>query len=170
MIAFLALILIVYALCPAEIQTAMGVADCRLWACLTYPLAHTSWLHLAINTLALSMMYPPVRNLYCCRYNGSAGHFFGVVYLSAVLAGLMAATTVPTLGASGMVFALLGMLLALNPTRRQVRNYLWVALAVGVQIYFGKSNVALHLVAFGLGAMAVVVRQAWKQLKIRDTE
>ncbi len=170
MIAFLLLIIALYALCPAEILTAMGVADCRLWACLTYPLAHASWLHLAINALALGMMYPPVRNLYCCRYNASAWHFFGVVYLIAVLAGLMAAASVPTVGASGMVFALLGMLLALNPTRRQVRNYLWVALAVGVQIYFGQSNVALHLVAFGLGGMAIVVRQAHEQLKIREME
>ncbi len=170
MIVFLVFLFAVYALCPQDILTAMGVSDSHLWGCLTYSFAHTSWLHLAVNTLALAMMYPPVSRLYCCRYNCSTWHFFGVVYLVAVSAGLATAAQVPTVGASGMVFALLGILLLLNPTMRQVRNYLWVALAVGVQIYFGNSNVALHIVAFGLGAAAVVVRQACEQLKIRDME
>ncbi len=170
MIVLLLILIGFYAVCPASLQVVMGVSDTCLFGCLTYSFVHTSWLHLLVNCVALASMYAPIRNLYCTRFNRSGWHFLGVVYLSAVLAGLSAAATVPTLGASGMVFALLGILIMLNPTWRQVRNYVWVALAVGVQIYFGKTNVALHLAAFLYGAVAVVVRTALEQLKIRDTE
>lgn len=73
---------------------------------------------------------------------------------------------VPTVGASGIVFALLGMLLMLNPTLRQLRNYIYVALTVILQLFFGHSNIALHLLAFTFGALAVILRSAAQKIKV----
>ena len=130
------------------------------WGCLTYSFFHVSWLHFLINLLALVLMYAPVRNIYCCRFNRSHTHFLLVLYACAVLAGLCAAADTPTVGASGIVFALLGMLLMLNPTLRQLRNYIYVAISIIIQIFFGHSNIALHLTAFAFGAIAVILPTA----------
>ena len=141
----------------------------NLWGCLTYSFFHVSWLHLLINVLALALMYAPVRNIYCCRFNRSHTHFLFVLYACAVLAGLCAAANTPTVGASGIVFALLGMLLMLNPTLRQLRNYIYFALSVIIQLFFGHSNTALHLVAFAFGAIAVILPAAYRLMHPHST-
>ena len=61
-----------------------------------------------------------------------------------------------------IVFTLLGMLLMLNPTRRQLRNYIYVALAILIQLFFGHSNIALHIIAFVFGAIAVILPTAYR--------
>ena len=132
------------------------------WGCFTYPIVHVSWLHLLINLLALVLMYAPVRNIYCCRFNRSHIHFLLVIYICTVLAGLCASADTPTVGASGIVFTLLGMLLMLNPTRRQLRNYIYVAFAVLIQLFWGHSNIALHIIAFAFGVIAVILPTAYR--------
>ncbi len=150
----------------SSLSTYFSVSSDNLWGCLTYPFFHVSWLHFFINILALVLMYAPVRNVYCCRFNRSHLHFLSVLYVCAVLAGLCAASDIPTVGASGIVFALLGMLLMLNPTLRQLRNYIYVALTVILQLFFGHSNIALHLLAFTFGALAVILRSAAQKIKV----
>lgn len=84
-----------------------GLAAGEWWRVLTRLLLHTDGLHLLINGLALALLLPPVE------------HGFGpwrtlVVLLGAGLGGALAslvASPVPTVGASGLVFGLLGALL-----------------------------------------------------------
>lgn len=166
-ILFIAILFLAFLLCPNGIEL-LGVSNAAPWHCFTYPFMHISWLHLCINALALILMYNPIRDIYCARYDKSHTHFFLAVYSCAVLAGVCCASDVPTVGASGLVFTLLGILLPLNPTLRQLRNYIWVVLAVIIQAFLGKSNVPLHICAFLFGALIIVFLNAREQIRIKE--
>ena len=157
--------LILFLWLPVNSAIAYGVSVDRLANCLCYMYMHASWLHLAINTLSLFLLWPPVRRLYIMRYNTHTHFLSGATYLSAILAGAFCATATPTVGMSGMVFFLLGALLALNPIKQQLINYVWVFLAVLVQVFFGHSNVPLHLFAFAEGALYICIREFLYQYK-----
>lgn len=144
---------------PYQDMIAYGVSDSDLINAYCYVLMHASWSHLLINCLSILIMWVPFRRMYCLRYDTNGYDISLAVYLSAVIAGLVCATAIPTVGMSGCVFFLLGAILMLNPTWKQLRNYVWVLLSVLIQIYFGKSNVALHLFAFAEGCIYICVRE-----------
>lgn len=172
---FLALLIFIYGVCPDCIMLAMGISNDNLWGCLTYSFAHASWLHLLINCLALALMYKPIENIWLKRFMPADVYsdifykieFAFVVYVCAVLAGLLAAQDIPTVGASGLAYALLGMLLMLNPTLRQLKNYICVGLVAVLQCFFGHSNVVLHICAFVFGAVAVIIRCAREHIRTK---
>ncbi len=168
---FILLCLISFVACSSYLQTCLGVCNGHLVGCLSYQIAHISVLHLLINMFSLIILFKNVADLYHIKYycNEKLSFFtsdvvlFIVVYIGSVLSGIICACDVPTLGASGMVFFLLGVLIMLNPTKAQVLNYLWVVVAVFIQWYFGKSNVALHLVSFVEGSLFVIVKESTKR-------
>ena len=113
-------------------------------------------------------MIVPIERIYIRKYNNKPTAIHHAAYFAAVIAGLFCAVDVPTVGMSGCTFFLLGVLLMLNPTKRQAKNYIWVLAAVIVQIYFGKSNVALHIVAFIEGALFIIIKEFFYQRKHAD--
>lgn len=153
------LAVLLFIVMPYDTMITYGVSDANLLNSYCYVLMHASWLHLLINCISLLLLWIPMRRMYSMRYDTNAHDFSIAVYLAAVLAGLVCAQSVPTVGMSGCVFFLLGALLMLNPTLKQLQNYIWVALATIIQIYFGKSNVALHLFAFAEGCIYICVRE-----------
>lgn len=152
---------------PMDTITALGVTSDRLVNAGCYPAAHASWLHLVINTISLCLLWFPIRKLYTLRYNCDTSILSVATYIAAVIAGLACATTVPTVGMSGMVFFLLGVLLLLNPTKKQALNYLWIVATLAVQLYFGHSNVSLHIFAFVEGCIYICIREFLYQYKAR---
>ena len=111
-------------------------------------------------------MFNPIYRLYTQRFGDiSTLRFFIYCYLGSVLAALFCAQAIPTIGASGIVFFLLGILLMLNPTRRQLSSYMLVLLAIAVQFLKGNSNIALHIIAFVLGCLFVIIRLLWQYKK-----
>ena len=144
--------------------TWMGVSVEHMNHAYIYQFAHASWLHLIINALSLLLMYKPIKRIYEERFgNARSWEFLAILYLGSVLAGLLTPKELPTVGASGMVFFLLGELIMLRPTLKQLQGYIYVALAVIIQIIRGHSNVALHIVAFILGALWIIIRLLCKQ-------
>lgn len=144
--------------------TCMGVGVEHMNNAYTYMFAHASWRHLLINALSLVLMYNPIKKIYEERFgNTQPWEFLGVLYFGSVLAGLLTAQDLPTVGASGMVFFMLGELIMLRPTMKQLLGYIYVAIAIIVQIIRGHSNVALHIVAFVLGALWIIIRLLCKQ-------
>jgi len=138
---------------------SLGVTTDSLCHCLFYQFAHASWLHLAINAFCLAYMFKPICNLYNLRFGYTRNFFtFIACYLVSVFMGLLAAQSSPTVGASGMVFFLLGMLIALNPTKKQFYSMVWVALSIAVGAIFGNSAILLHILCMIGGALYVVVR------------
>lgn len=144
---------------PQDLMMEYGVSNANLLNSWCYMLMHVSWLHLFINVLSVLMMWFPIRRLYIMRYNTESHALHVAAYLASVLAGLVCAADIPTVGMSGCVFFLLGVLLMLNPTKRQALNYLWIVATLFLQWYFGKSNVALHVFAFVEGCLFVIVRE-----------
>jgi membrane associated rhomboid family serine protease len=133
-----------------------------------YQFAHASWMHLFINALSLYLMFNPIKKVYEERFGHTGSFsFFSYAYLGSVLAALLTPQTIPTVGASGIVFFLLGELIMLRPTLRQLQGYIYVAIAIIIQIIRGKSNVALHIVAFILGVLFIITRLLCKQYKER---
>ena len=159
---FLIICFCVYAFMPD--CTCMGVSVDAMRNAYIYQFAHASWLHLGINALSLILMFNPILKIYNERFGyTSQFSFWFVSYLGSVLAALLTAVDIPTVGASGIVFFLLGELLMLRPTMKQLQGYIYVAIAIIVQIIRGKSNVALHIVAFILGALFIITRTLCKQ-------
>lgn len=144
---------------------SLGVSDSCLGNAFIYMFAHTSWLHLFINFLSIAMLWVPIRNLYTGRYNVRPITLGLSTYCAAVLAGIVTASQVPTVGMSGCVFFLLGVLLMMNPTKKQLLNYIWLVATVIMQWCFGKSNVTLHLFAFVEGMLFVCIREFIYQYK-----
>lgn len=144
--------------------TWMGVSIEHINNAYFYQFAHASWLHLIINALSLLLMYKPIKKIYEEQFGDTRSwEFFFVLYCGSVLAGLLTPKELPTVGASGMVFFLLGELIILRPTMKQLRGYIYVALALIVQIIRGHSNVSLHIVAFILGALWIIFRTLCKR-------
>ena len=115
-------------------------------------------------------MYKPIWRMYQKKYLMQKQDrylyeyiFFCIIYFGAALSGAICATDVPTVGASGMSFFLLGMLIMLKPTYKQVKQYIWIILALLVQWYFAKSNVLLHIVAFVEGCVFIILREWCRQ-------
>ena len=143
-----------------------GVSNAHLWHSFTYPFVHGSWLHLILNMFALGIMLPPISKIWDRKICDSAYSIFRLLaasYIASVIAGAACAGDIPTVGASGMAFFLLGVLVILNPTLNQLKSLLWVAAAVAIQIYFGKSNTALHLTSFAFGALYTIYHEFLKQ-------
>lgn len=155
----------------APCQLGWGVSSANLWGAFSYPFMHANWLHLGINIFSLLIMYNPIRKIYSERFNSASSPLFFIpIYLGAVLAGAMTAGDVTTVGASGMVFFLLGELLILRPTLKQLRNYIYVALSVVISMFYGNSNIKLHIVAFILGCLYIIIRIAYDDRRIKYSE
>lgn len=139
--------------------SAYGVSIDHMTYAYCYQFFHASWQHLLVNSLSLALMFTPIKRVYEERFGEtSQWEFWFILYLGSVLAALFCARSVPTVGASGMVFFLLGMLIMLRPTLRQLQSYIYVAIAIIIQFFRGNSNVALHIVAFVLGALFIIIR------------
>ena len=166
---FVIVCIVVYILSPCN--TALGVSTTALQGAFLYQFSHANVLHLCINMLSLLIMYIPICKIYCTRFNVHyPATFFVICYLGSVLAALFTATDVPTIGASGMVFFLLGALLMLRPTRRQLRSMIYVAIAVLISIFFGNSNEALHVLSFVFGCVFIIIRIAYDNRRVKDSE
>ena len=148
--------------------TCMGVSIECMRNAYIYQFAHASWLHLIINSLSLVLMFNPIHKVYDeCFGETSRWSFFVFSYAGSVLAALLCAQDIPTVGASGIVFFLLGELIMLRPTMRQLQGYIYVALAIVIQLIRGNSNVSLHIVAFVLGALFIIFKKLCKQYNNR---
>lgn len=163
---FIIVCVCVYAFAPD--CTLLGVSLEHMNHAYIYQFAHASWLHLFINALSLYLMFNPIRKVYEERFGDTSSFSFLLyAYLGSVLAALLTPQTIPTVGASGIVFFLLGELIMLRPTLRQLQGYIYVLLAIIIQIIRGKSNVALHIAAFVLGALFIITRLLCKQYQER---
>ena len=163
---FIIICFCVYAFIPD--CTCMGVSVECMRNAYIYQFAHASWLHLIINSLSLALMFNPIHKVYDeCFGETSRWSFFVFSYAGSVLAALLCAQDIPTVGASGIVFFLLGELIMLRPTMRQLQGYIYVALAIVIQLIRGNSNVSLHIVAFVLGALFIIFKKLCKQYNNR---
>ena len=144
--------------------TVLGVTIESMNNAYIYQFAHGSWLHLGINALSLWLIFKPILRIYEERFGETNQiSFFLFSYAGSVLAALLTAQDIPTVGMSGIVFFLIGELMMLRPNSSQLVSLFYLTVAIVVQLIRGKSNVALHIVAFILGALFIIIKLLCKQ-------
>lgn len=174
MYLFLFICFIIYLVVPNESLSLLGTTYDSLWHCFSYPFAHASFIHWLVNAIALGTMWEPICNIYIRKFYATSQSspalikvkLFFEVYMGAVIASLFTVKDIPTIGASGMVFFLLGMLIILNPTKRQLISFIPVAIAIVMQIFFSNSNIFLHILAFIFGVLFIIIKSIWVQKNI----
>ncbi len=162
LLLFIITIIIVYAFADADTLTNMAVSSQNLAHCFYYQFAHASWLHLLLNIVCLVITIRQIKNIWETKYNTTCptNQILILSYFASVIAALT--TTTPTVGCSGMVFALLGVIITINPTITQLKAFIYVALTLIIQIIVGKYNVLLHICAFLIGMSQAIVYLALK--------
>lgn len=97
------------ALPPGGLEPVPGVADGAYWQLLTSAFTHLGVLHIGVNMLALWILGPQLELVL------GRARFLAVYFLSALCGSVsvywLTATNVPTIGASGAIYGLLGALL-----------------------------------------------------------
>ena len=149
----------------------LGIYNGCEWHCLTYQFYHANWIHLLLNAMSLIVLFKPT--LYNLRrefgWISSAKYLFAM-YTCSVIAGLVACQNIPTVGASGISFAMMGVLLGIRPTKAQLIAFWPVALCILVQIVAGHSNTCLHIVAFILGVAFVFAKRILNDIRHREIQ
>ena len=149
--------IVLYIVSPCNL--ALGVSVDHMVGIFTYQFMHANVLHLIVNILSLCLMYNPIKKIYETRFSAiRIPNLFVVLYISSVMVGGFCALPEPTVGASGMVFFILGAILGLRPTKQQFINYIWIFLGVIVSAIAGHSNTLLHIVAFLIGVVFAILR------------
>lgn len=157
MILFCIVCIVLYFFHPSP--EVYGVSDTNLCGMFTYQFLHANMLHLIVNIVSLYLVYKPFKIIYGNRFNYDNDIvLFLIIYLASVLAAMFGLSSTPTVGASGMVFFILGAILALRPTKKQFINYIWVFIGFIVSAFMENSNTLLHLAAFVIGVLFAIAR------------
>lgn len=136
-----------------------GVSLYNLHGVFTYQFLHGNLLHLIVNVASLLLLYKPFKIIYGNRFNYDNDIIlFLIIYIGSVLAALVTPLDIPTVGASGMVFFILGAILGLRPTKKQFINYIWVFLGFIASAIMANSNTLLHVAAFLIGVLFAIAR------------
>lgn len=109
------------------------------WTHFSYPLFHASWMHLAGNCYALWFVYNRIP--------------FGkltvpTIYAISVAASFLFPPELPTIGFSGAIFAMAGINVARNITKKSILSSVF-ALSIGFVL--PSCNGVIHLVSFLIG-------------------
>ena len=117
----------------------------------TYMFSHASWLHIILNTYVFMVMYRVVKPY--------VKHLWLVIILIAFLASFLVEYSLPTMGASGMVYSMIGMFLWLVvskvvsfPKRKNLILFIVSIILSFLISYFKESSATLlHFYCMVLG-------------------
>lgn len=138
-IILIGILITLYLLFP-ESQHYGFVQDGSLWQHFTYPFFHASLFHLAINSYVFYglMRNPPIKPLYLLPLS----------YLLSVVASFPSTVSLPTVGFSGILFAMCGVGIGYYPTKM---NLLLSSVAIGATFLMRGSNPYIHLYSWVMG-------------------
>ena len=119
---------------------------------LVYPLFHASWLHLVVNCWALLcvvFLYQITLPMMISSFVIAASYPIGALLF------LYGGTVAPTVGLSGLIYALLGRYSWLFSCERKRRLFYhsWFAFFIGLGFFFPQSNAWLHLYCYLCGVI-----------------
>lgn len=122
-------------------------AGCPFWSRLVYPLFHANWLHLAVNCWALlSVVF---------LYDITPGRMLTCWAASALVPVRLLGLTVPTVGLSGVLYALFGSL-SLSVQRKWLWQGWWAVFLV-LGFIMPSVNGWVHLWCYALGVVVAVL-------------
>lgn len=124
-----------------------------LWRHFTYPFCHANLFHLVANSIALYFVMKSIKVLYHPLL------LLALMYISAVAASFFAYYDKPVVGASGIVYAGLGMLsyfilskkLVFNTVSQKRKFFLIIAFSLAIGFLIPAMAGLLHFLSFGIG-------------------
>ncbi|MBK5195731.1 MAG: rhomboid family intramembrane serine protease [Proteiniphilum sp.] len=128
------------------------------WTHFTFSFQHAGLIHLIINTLVFITASRTMEKFVSWKT------LFPVIYMCAVIASFMAERSLPTVGASGMIYALFGMeVVIVLFNRSTVRQKALFFFAVFVMLLFSflstSSNFMIHVLSFCFGFIFYAVKR-----------
>lgn len=143
----------VYSFCGLELGFS---ASSPVWTHFTYIFQHAGMMHLIINSLAFISVYRSVQSL------GNTRPALPLAFLIACGISFVTVRELPTVGASGLVYALLGIYTGLTLCREDIRiisrnRYLvflfCILLGLTISYFKHNSNFLLHAGCYGCGCL-----------------
>lgn len=150
---YLFIIVFVNVFCLYGIELGFAI-DSPIYTHLTYMFQHASVIHLVMNSISFFFLWD------LCERRIGRLHTIGITITSALLASFVSAEELPTVGASGMIYALIGVCLSHEvykwiKEKKIVNEALIIAAGVLLGMLFSAfsetSNTMLHAAAMLLG-------------------
>ena len=147
--------IVVYILFGNEIGFA---TNSPWWTHFTYSFQHASLIHLVINTLVFINVFRVMEWFISWRV------LLPVIYIIASVASVASVQTIPTVGASGMIYAMFGMMsfivLFNASTWNQKGMFFFSIILMLLFSYFNSSsNFTVHVISYCLGVLWFTVNK-----------
>lgn len=126
--------------------SVLGYSDTsKSYTIFTYVFAHTSFFHLLMNLISLNLLMRVAKKIYL-KYP------LLVAYIASVIGTLFSTYALPTVGLSGVCFALLGAILVKIHNKEFLISVGVVLVSQIITLFVtSKINVSLHLSSFIIG-------------------
>ena len=122
---------------------AMGYTHTSpLYTHITYIFAHAGLLHLAINAISYISLHNTIRK--CASIKAA----LTISFISAIAATHLSTYDLPTIGASGLIFAMAGYLYASIKLKTRIIPYTTLAISLIVPFFIPQINAMIHLASF----------------------
>lgn len=137
----------------------LGFSDTSpVWTHFTYSFQHAGLVHLIANSLAFILTFGVMEKFVSWKI------LFPVIYACAVIASFFSENTIPTIGASGMVYALFGMetvIVFLSRSTKKQKSIFFVSISLMLLLSFlnVNSNFMVHLLSFCLGCLFLTIKR-----------
>lgn len=154
--------ILVYILFGNEIGFAIGSP---WWTHFTYSFQHASILHLVINTLVFINVFRVMESFLPWRV------LLPAIYFIATCASFVSVQSIPTVGASGMIYAMFGMMSVIvlfnSSTWKQKRVFFLSISFMLLFSFFNKSsNFEVHALSFILGITYYLISQLCRKKQL----
>lgn len=139
-------------------DTSLGFsASSPWWTHLTFAFQHAGWVHLIINSIVFINSFGVIEK----RIRWYI--LLPVIYGASLISSLFYASDLPTVGCSGMIYAMFGMMLGIvikNNARKQQKIMFCASLAfMMILSFFSKgSNFYVHFISFVIGFLFWIFR------------
>ena len=132
------------------------------WTHFTFAFQHAGWPHLIINSLVFINSFGSLER----RVKWYV--LLPVIYMASLVSSLFFIPDLPTVGCSGMIYAMFGMLLVIvikNNARKQQKIMFCASLALMLILSFlsKNSNFFVHVISFALGVLFWVIRTYFRR-------
>ncbi len=151
---FVLILFIVYIMCDVSLGFSSTSA---WWTHLTFAFQHGGWIHLILNSLVFINSFGVLEK----RIKWYV--LLPVIYLISVISSFFFILELPTVGCSGMIYAMFGMMFAIvikNNAKKKDKIMFFSSLALMLAIsFFSKgSNFSVHFISFLLGLLFWFIR------------
>jgi len=157
---FIILLLYVYMMSFVTDTTYLGVSEnSAWWTCITYNLVHLSFFHLLINSISFYCLWKYIKMLKKCIY-------IPLMIIIPMSSAVMFSHNLPTVGASAIIYTMIGMFLALFNYKKEdyIRLWILVMLSILITSFSDSINTGIHICSLSLSLIvSLIARRLYEQ-------